>query len=321
MRITANRQQVGQATKGDVRSECAMRGKHRRSGHLHPDPRGDRAELPRRRSARRWSSPARRRRGPGNGRRRPLVRSKTTRSRASGRSEDGRLRPERVTNKLTGATIEFDPAGSECFVLGLASDKRLAASEMKLVGEPRVERIEAEPGASCLARRSPGVKIVADFVSPDGEPGGPVGGRFARRIELRPAGGDARGEARAGRRGLAGVDRPGASRATRPAAWSEASPARRSCWAISSSPTNTPTPRARSSRRGRAAGRKSFAASLATPRSGPANRRRKPRRSASCPRASCAAGSSTTSNASERIPIGPRCTTTPGTTSPGRATG
>ena len=73
-----------------------------------------------------------------------------------------------MTDKLAGAAIEFDPAFSQCFVLGLASDTRLAASEMKLVGEPRVERIEAEPGASCLARRSPGMKIVADFVSPEG---------------------------------------------------------------------------------------------------------------------------------------------------------
>jgi hypothetical protein len=81
---------------------------------------------------------------------------------------DGQFRPTRVTDKLAGAAIEFDPAFSQCFVLGLASGKRLAASEMKLVGAPRVERIEAEPGASCLARRSPGMKIVADFVSPEG---------------------------------------------------------------------------------------------------------------------------------------------------------
>lgn len=81
---------------------------------------------------------------------------------------EGRLMPGRVTDKLADVTLEFDPSRSECFELHLASDGRLAASKMKLAGPPRIERIEAEPNASCLARRSPGVRIVADLVAPDG---------------------------------------------------------------------------------------------------------------------------------------------------------
>ena len=82
---------------------------------------------------------------------------------------DGRLKPGSATDKLSGATLEFDRATSECFVLLLDSDKRLAASGMKMVGLPTVEPIEAEPKASCLARRSPGMSLAARLVSPDGK--------------------------------------------------------------------------------------------------------------------------------------------------------
>ena len=233
---------------------------------------------------------------------------------------DGQFRPTRVTDKLAGTTIEFDPAFSQCFVLGLASDKRLAASEMKLVGEPRVERIEAEPGASCLARRSAGMKIVASFVSPDGNlevrweavlrdgssyvrpsvtldaKREPVDVASLELIDLALKG-DATGRVVGSVPGSLVVSGDFYFAYEHANATSTVKPA------------------------GQGRGRKSSADWRAMPRFGRASRPRRRRSSAWCPRASCGGDSSTTSNASGRIPIGPRCTTIPGTTSPGRATG
>jgi hypothetical protein len=80
---------------------------------------------------------------------------------------DGAIRPVSLRNKISGVTLEL--AGtSECFEVVLTGGRRIRASEMTMVDKPAVEALEAEPGCSNLARRSPGKQITARLRSRDG---------------------------------------------------------------------------------------------------------------------------------------------------------
>jgi len=79
---------------------------------------------------------------------------------------DGRLRPVSVQDKASGQTIEF-AADSECFHLVLGDGQRVSASEMKVVGAPRVETLPADPGSANLARRQAGKQIAVRLAAPD----------------------------------------------------------------------------------------------------------------------------------------------------------
>ena len=79
---------------------------------------------------------------------------------------DGRLRPASVQDKRSGQTVEF-AAGSECFHLVLGDGRKVSASEMKVVGSPRVEPLPADPGSVNLARRQAGKQIAVRLAAPD----------------------------------------------------------------------------------------------------------------------------------------------------------
>ena len=85
--------------------------------------------------------------------------------------KEGRLRPLRLANKLSGAT--FDLAASECFQIVLArtplpETNTLRASELKVKSKPQLEEIRANAEAVRLAERSAGKQIVATLESADG---------------------------------------------------------------------------------------------------------------------------------------------------------
>ncbi len=79
---------------------------------------------------------------------------------------DGRLRPASVQDKRSGQTIEF-AADSECFYLVLGDGRKVSASEMKVVGSPRIESLPADPGSVNLARRQAGKQIAVRLAAPD----------------------------------------------------------------------------------------------------------------------------------------------------------
>ncbi len=74
---------------------------------------------------------------------------------ADGKSAAGTLRA-----KATGQTVTLD---GELFTLLLPDGSCHRASELKIVGQPRVERLAAKPDASRLAERLPGTQLVVDF--------------------------------------------------------------------------------------------------------------------------------------------------------------
>jgi len=80
---------------------------------------------------------------------------------------DGRLRPASVQDKRSGRTIEF-AQDSECFHLILGDGEKVRASEMKVVGSPRIEPLPADRrrGDPNLARRYAGLQIVVRLAAP-----------------------------------------------------------------------------------------------------------------------------------------------------------
>ncbi|MBE3135016.1 MAG: enterotoxin [Acidobacteria bacterium] len=78
---------------------------------------------------------------------------------------DGRLRPASVEDKLSGRTLEF-AQDSECIHLVFIDGQMVRASEMKVIGSPRVESLPADTGSANLARRQPGKQIVVRLAAP-----------------------------------------------------------------------------------------------------------------------------------------------------------
>jgi len=79
---------------------------------------------------------------------------------------DGRLRPASVEDRLSGRTVEF-AQDSECFHVVLGDGRKVRASEMTVIGPPRVEPLAAEGGSANLARRQPGKQIVVRLAAPN----------------------------------------------------------------------------------------------------------------------------------------------------------
>ncbi len=69
---------------------------------------------------------------------------------------DGRLRALRVEDRVNRVT--FAPPGA-VFSLGMADGTAVAADAMRVVGEPRVESLPAEPGAARLSERVAGRQL------------------------------------------------------------------------------------------------------------------------------------------------------------------
>ncbi len=77
----------------------------------------------------------------------------------------GKLRPGEIVDRLTGKTI---PAGTEVFSIVSGDGRVLRASDLKLLKTPHAEDISARSGALWIADRSAGKRIVATLADNDG---------------------------------------------------------------------------------------------------------------------------------------------------------
>jgi len=84
---------------------------------------------------------------------------------------NGRLKPERLVNKLSGTTLDL--AGCECFQVLVASSPMpgrqvVKAGDLTVVGKPQVVEIDSQPSFSRAAERFGGRTILVDLASADG---------------------------------------------------------------------------------------------------------------------------------------------------------
>ncbi|MFH1740179.1 MAG: enterotoxin [bacterium] len=93
-----------------------------------------------------------------------LVLSNAVISCAWGVSDD-RLKPVSVINHLNGRTLQLGE--TEVFRLMLEDDRVIAASDLKIVGEPAVEKLEPVRDAATLARRHAGYRLTVRLVAKD----------------------------------------------------------------------------------------------------------------------------------------------------------
>ena len=85
--------------------------------------------------------------------------------------DGGHLRPDRVTDKLSGKTLAL---GGECFAFLVARSPSpeaqvVKASELKLAGAPRMVEVKADPQSRRLADRFAGREIAVAMATPDGK--------------------------------------------------------------------------------------------------------------------------------------------------------
>ena len=78
---------------------------------------------------------------------------------------EGRLKPGRLVDKLSGAVI--DAGEGECFQLVLDDGRILKASDFKILGKPKIKNIVPEPKSCRLGVRCAGKEIIATLTSPD----------------------------------------------------------------------------------------------------------------------------------------------------------
>ena len=71
--------------------------------------------------------------------------------------DDGQLKPNSITNKLSPATLQLQQA--ECFKLILNDGRMVKASDMKLVGKPVLKNLEPKPQSFRLAEHYGGKQI------------------------------------------------------------------------------------------------------------------------------------------------------------------
>ncbi len=84
---------------------------------------------------------------------------------------DGRLKPARLVNKLSGTTLDL--ANGECFQVLVAGSpmpgrQAVKAGDLVVVGKPQLGEIDAQAGSTRAAERFGGRKIVVDLASADG---------------------------------------------------------------------------------------------------------------------------------------------------------
>jgi hypothetical protein len=80
---------------------------------------------------------------------------------------EGQLKPRRALDKQSGVTIDLTNA--ECFQLTLSDGRTLKASDMKVVGKPRLTSIAPQPASCRLAERFGGKQIAVNLSSADGK--------------------------------------------------------------------------------------------------------------------------------------------------------
>ncbi|MBC8472697.1 MAG: enterotoxin, partial [Planctomycetes bacterium] len=77
----------------------------------------------------------------------------------------GRLTPERVTDKLSGAAPAL--RGSECFELVLDDGRIVKASDLKITGTPKIEDLKPDPTSCRWAQQLGGKQITAILANSD----------------------------------------------------------------------------------------------------------------------------------------------------------
>lgn len=83
--------------------------------------------------------------------------------------KDGRLKPGSLTDKISGASIEYDQAKSEAFRIMLGDGRTINASDCRLLGKPHLENIEGNRSAPRVSERSYGKQVVIDLSIPGSE--------------------------------------------------------------------------------------------------------------------------------------------------------
>lgn len=78
---------------------------------------------------------------------------------------EGRLKPQLVTNKPTKRTIQIQ--NTQCFLLVLEGGQALKASDLKIVGKPKINKLRPNSESCRLAEQSGGRQISVTLVSPD----------------------------------------------------------------------------------------------------------------------------------------------------------
>jgi hypothetical protein len=78
---------------------------------------------------------------------------------------EGRLKPKRVTDKLSATTLELQ--GAECFQLVLDGGRIMGASDLKIVGKPDMKNLEPVRKSCRLAERFAGKQITVMLTSSD----------------------------------------------------------------------------------------------------------------------------------------------------------
>jgi hypothetical protein len=79
---------------------------------------------------------------------------------------DGRLKPKRVTDKLSETALDLQ--GTQCFQLILDGGRVIRASDLRIVGKPDIKNLEPRPKSCRLAERFAGQQITFTLVSADG---------------------------------------------------------------------------------------------------------------------------------------------------------
>jgi hypothetical protein len=77
----------------------------------------------------------------------------------------GRLKPKRVTDKLSATTLELQE--TECFQLVLDGGRVIKASDLKIIGKPGIRNLEPQRMACRLAERLRGTQITIALTSSD----------------------------------------------------------------------------------------------------------------------------------------------------------
>jgi len=81
-------------------------------------------------------------------------------------ASEGRLRPLAIRNRLAGT---ITGSVGEAFVLTLAGGRTISASQLDMIGLPRIERVPARPEATKLAKRKARCVVTATLVGLDGK--------------------------------------------------------------------------------------------------------------------------------------------------------
>ena len=83
------------------------------------------------------------------------------------RVANGKLEPVRVTDRLSGKSIDL--VGAEAFRMTLSDGRTIAATNLKVTDDPSAENLPPAPGQSNLAHRFPGRQLTVRLASDDGQ--------------------------------------------------------------------------------------------------------------------------------------------------------